>query len=96
MHFIDNRTQLYDTLQNICELQKYRYLIGDRELDRRFNQFWNWIILETTAYALFDQVKTLVTFRNILYLGEKIKVNRNEIRELQKSIKYYKDKTYYP
>ncbi|PKY60925.1 hypothetical protein RhiirA4_431473 [Rhizophagus irregularis] len=96
IYFVDNKAQLYETLQEICELQKYGYIIGNGELNYRFAKFWNWIILDTTAYELFDQIETLKIFRNILYLEEKIIVNRNEIRKLQKSIKYHKDDTYYP
>uniref|UniRef100_U9SWS6 Retrotransposon gag domain-containing protein n=1 Tax=Rhizophagus irregularis (strain DAOM 181602 / DAOM 197198 / MUCL 43194) TaxID=747089 RepID=U9SWS6_RHIID len=95
IYFVDNKAQLYETLQEICELQKYGYIIDDRELNHRFTEFWNWITLETTAYDLFNQVETLRIFRDILYLGEKIRVNRNKIRELQKSIKFHKKDTYY-
>jgi hypothetical protein len=95
IHYVNNKTQLYETLQEICELQEYGYIIGDEELDRRFTEFWNWIILETTAYDMFDQIKTLKIFRDILYLEEKIKVNRNKIRELQRNIKFNKNETYY-
>ncbi|CAB4443554.1 unnamed protein product [Rhizophagus irregularis] len=95
IYFVNNKAQLYETLQEICELQNYGYIIGDGELNHRFAEFWNWIILETTAYELFDQIETLKIFRDILYLGEKIRVNRNKIRELQKSIKFHKEDTYY-
>ncbi|PKY63239.1 hypothetical protein RhiirA4_491500, partial [Rhizophagus irregularis] len=90
-----NKAQLYETLQEICELQNHGYIIGDGELNHRFAEFWNWIILETTAYELFNQIETLKIFRDILYLEGKIRVNRNKIRELQKSIKFHKEDTYY-
>ncbi|PKK57995.1 hypothetical protein RhiirC2_824185 [Rhizophagus irregularis] len=96
IYFVDNKAQLYETLQEICELQNHGYIIGDGELNHRFAEFWNWIILDTTVYDLFDQIETLKIFKEILYLGEKIRVNRDEIRRLQKSIKFHKEDTYYP
>ncbi|POG66801.1 hypothetical protein GLOIN_2v1801707 [Rhizophagus irregularis DAOM 181602=DAOM 197198] len=92
---LKTKKKYQNNLKEICELQKYGYIIDDRELNHRFTEFWNWITLETTAYDLFNQVETLRIFRDILYLGEKIRVNRNKIRELQKSIKFHKKDTYY-
>ena len=96
IYYKDNKTQLYETLQEKCELEEYGHIISNEEINERFTGFWNWITIETTAYDLYDQAKTFEIFARILYLEGKIRVRRDEIRELQKGIKFHKNEIYYP
>ena len=67
IYYKDNKTQLYETLQEKCELEEYGHIMSNEEINERFMKFWNWIIIETIAYDLYDQAKIFEIFARILY-----------------------------
>ena len=85
-------------MDNNCELLLYGYTISDEEVNRKFEKFWTWIQQETTAFKIYNEIKALEIFKELLHLEDRINFeeNRDKLRELQKTITYNRNDYNYP
>ena len=72
-------------------LLKYKYIIEDDKVNRRFLKFEEW--LKEEKIVIFEDLRygTMRYFKEILHIEESIvnEENRNKIRKFQKSITYW-------
>lgn len=85
-------------VESIVELQKYGTFIDQEENEEKFEKCWHWLKLETTAKRIPSRENTLNKLKKLLYLEDGIAedVNREFIREFQRTITYGKDNWNYP
>ncbi|CAB4407487.1 unnamed protein product [Rhizophagus irregularis] len=82
----------------VKEKLKFGYTIKNEDLQERFQKFWTWFKLKTTAKKIPNVNKTLEKFKNLIYLEELIveEENRIKIKEFQTTITYQRDDWNYP
>ncbi|PKY62760.1 hypothetical protein RhiirA4_489820 [Rhizophagus irregularis] len=81
------------------ELLKYKYIIEDDELDRRFVVLEEWLEKEKIVIIEFITQHTMRYFKEILHMEKSIlnEENRDTVKNFQKNIKYqWWDKNKYP
>ncbi|UZO13028.1 uncharacterized protein OCT59_004534 [Rhizophagus irregularis] len=77
-----------EEIQTNKEVVEYGHRIGEKEIERRFNEFWEWYKTKTGVIEESDRTKDY--FKGLLYLEEMIANEENKWRVIrfQKSMRY--------